>query len=172
MKIKTHGCAPRGAVVIDPFKLSQIGGDWRDYAGRMNHLYDLYDNVARREPPQDYAGVAEGEVEHADWAPAFDVVEREAEFLILVDLPGIDRAALDVNVDDDRLVVRGERAREEGVKQTRNNRPAGRFQVRFGPLPQTIDQTKVGAEYRDGVLRLRLPRRAAEHGGRVKIEIK
>lgn len=142
--------------------------DWRDYAERVGRLYD---EAAPR--PARYDEGREGELEHADWTPASDIIEHEGDFVIALDLPGIDRAALDVSVgDDDRLTVRGERPAEEGVKQHRGNRPAGRFLARFGPLPQSVDRSKIAAEYKDGVLRLRLPKRAAEQAGRVKIEIK
>jgi HSP20 family protein len=176
MRINKQGCAPRGVVVIDPFNIRQTGGkrmargwqDWRDYAERMGRLYD------EAAPPRArYADGHESDLEpRADWTPASDVVERDTEFLILIDLPGIDRNALDVSIADERLVVRGERAEEEGTSERRGNRPLGRFVAKFGPLPSTVDQSQVGAEYRDGVLRLRLPKRAAEQASRVKIEIR
>jgi HSP20 family protein len=142
--------------------------DWRDYAERMGRLYDEAAPRGAR-----YEEQHESDLEQrADWTPASDVVERDEEFLILIDLPGIDRNALDVSVADDRLVVRGERAVDEDAPKRRGNRPSGRFVAKFGPLPPTVDQSNVGAEYRDGVLRLRLPKRAPEQSGRVKIEIR
>jgi HSP20 family protein len=141
--------------------------DWRDYAERMGRLYD---EAAPRQGRDEEGG--ESELERADWTPASDVIEREGEFVILLDLPGIDRDALDVSVHGERLVVRGERAEEEGARKRRSTRPSGRFLAKFGPLPQTIDQTQIAAEYKDGVLRLRLPKRAPEQAGRVKIEIR
>jgi HSP20 family protein len=174
---KTGGHAPCGVVVVSASNKRQTGGhkmaqrwndwrDWRDYAERVGRLYE--EAAPRR---AQYDEERESELEHADWTPASDIIEREGEFVVALDLPGIDRDALDVSINDDRLTVRGERAPEEGVGKRRGNRPAGRFLARFGPLPQTVDQTKIAAEYRDGVLRLRLPKRAAEQAGRVKIEI-
>ncbi|MDQ3908706.1 MAG: Hsp20/alpha crystallin family protein [Acidobacteriota bacterium] len=179
MKTGTRRCAPRGVVVIDPFNIRRSGGkkmahryndwrDWRDYAERMARLYD--EAAPRRAR---YGEEHESDLEErADWTPASDVVEREDEFLVLIDLPGIDRSALDVSISDDRLVVRGERAAEDDAQKRRGNRPSGSFLARFGPLPQSVDQSRVGAEYRDGVLRLHLPKRAPEQAGRLKIEIK
>src|SRR5919199_5814831 len=137
MRTGTRGCAPRGVVVIDPFNIRKTGGrkmphrfndwrDWRDYAERMARLYD---EAAPRGERRTHDG-DEDEFERADWTPAADVVERENEFVILLDLPGIDREALDVSVSDGRLVVRGERAAEEGVKRRRGGRPTGRFLAR------------------------------------------
>ena len=142
--------------------------DWRDYAERVARLYD---EAAPREERRTHDG-DEDEFERADWTPASDVVERENEFAIILDLPGIDRDALDVGVSDDRLVVRGERPEEEGVKRRRGGRPTGRFVARFGPLPKTVDQSRIAADYKDGVLRLSLPKRAAEQAGRIKIEVR
>jgi HSP20 family protein len=165
-------------VVVNPSQKRQTGGikmpqrwndwrDWRDYAERVGRLYDeAAQRSARHEEGR------ESELEHADWTPASDVIDHEGEFIIALDLPGIDREALDVSIHDERLTVRGERAEEDGVGKGRGNRPAGRFLARFGPLPQSIDQSKIAAEYKDGVLRLHLPKRAAEQAGRVKIEIK
>ncbi|MDT7605468.1 MAG: hypothetical protein QOF61_3465 [Acidobacteriota bacterium] len=141
--------------------------DWRDYAERMGRLYDEAATGRGRETEEQA-----GELERADWTPASDVVEREDEFVILLDLPGISHDALDVSMSDNRVVVRGERAEEEGARKRRSTRPSGRFIAKFGPLPSTVDQTRIADEYKDGVLRLRLPKRAPETAGRIKIEIK
>jgi HSP20 family protein len=141
--------------------------DWRDYAERAGRLYE---EAAPRQAR--HGGARESELEHADWTPASDVIEHEGEFVIALDLPGIDRDGLDVSIDDERLTVRGERAAEEGVRRSRGNRPSGRFLARFGPLPPSVDQSKIAAEYKDGVLRLRLPKRAAREAGRVRIDVR
>jgi HSP20 family protein len=77
-------------------------------------------------------------------------------------------------VDENRLTVRGERAPDEG--RTRRGgggkgRPFGRFLSRFGPLPPAVDQNNIAADYKDGVLSLRLPKRTEQKAGRVKIEV-
>ncbi|MCA1816096.1 MAG: Hsp20/alpha crystallin family protein, partial [Acidobacteria bacterium] len=153
MRTGTRSCAPRGVVVIDPFNVREGGRkmphryndwrDWRDYAGRVARLYE---EAAPREERRARDGGGGDEFERADWTPASDVVERENEFVVLLDLPGINRDALDVSVSDGRLVVRGERAAEEGVKPRRGGRPAGRFLARFGPLPKTVDQSRIAAD--------------------------
>ena len=144
--------------------------EWRDYMTLQERMNRLFDDAGRR-----HARLAEeqaGEIERADWTPASDVYETADAFVIALDLPGIDRAALEVTIDDDRLMVRGARAADESVKLHRAGRPAGCFVSRFGPLPSTVDQTRIAAEYKDGVLRLRLPKRAERAEGKVKIEIK
>ena len=176
MRHRRRASGPCGhVVVIDPEKFGKTGGkkmanrwdQWGDYAALQDRLNRLFEDASHRR-----GDASDDELEHADWTPASDVVEREGEFVIVLDLPGIDRDALDVSVNENRLTVRGERAEEEGAKRRRSNRPAGRFLARFGPLPNTVDQTKIAAEYKDGVLRLRLPKRTPEQAGRLKIEIR
>ena len=50
------------------------------------------------------------EFERADWTPAADIYETESGFLLAMDLPGIDREALEIDADDNRLIVKGTRA--------------------------------------------------------------
>lgn len=147
-------------------------GDWRDYAALQDRLNRLFEEIGVNAGQQQREGEREDDIERADWSPAADVYETEDAFVIAVDLPGIERASLDVSIDENRLTVRGERGTDEGQRRGRGRRPSGRFVSRFGPLPSSVDQKRVAAEYKDGVLRLRLPKRAARPAGKVKIEIK
>jgi HSP20 family protein len=145
--------------------------EWRDYVTLQERMNRLFEDTARR---HDHLNEErEAELEHADWTPASDVYETEAEFLIAIDLPGIERSALEVNVDENRLTVRGERAAEDsGTRRGgAGGRPSGRFLSRFGPLPPSVDQKNIAADYKDGVLRLRLPKRREQKSGRVKIAV-
>jgi HSP20 family protein len=136
---------------------------------RMNRLFE--DSAERRARPAG-GGEAEDEMERADWSPAADVYEREAEFVIVLDLPGVAREGLDVGLDENRLTVRGERAQAETDAHVRRaERPAGRF-VRGFTLPESVERGQISADYKDGVLRLRLPkRRAREQPRRVEIKV-
>jgi HSP20 family protein len=159
------GCEPGGFRAGD----DQRGG-WRDHLTLQERMNHLFGDAARRHAH--LASEQAGEMERADWTPASDVYETEDAFVVALDLPGIDRDALEVTVDDNRLTVRGARAAEEGVRRHGGDRPVGRFASSFGPLPPSVDQRGIAAEYKDGVLRLRLPKRAAGDKGRVKIEIR
>ena len=134
---------------------------------RMNRLFE--DAADRRTR----GGAAEGEdeIERSDWAPAADVYEREGEFIILMDLPGVSREGLDVGFDENRLTVRGERARAESDATARRaERPAGRFARSF-TLPQTVAHESITADYKDGVLRLRLPKRSENQPRRIQVKV-
>ena len=132
---------------------------------RMNHLFE--EAADRRTHARD----EEGEIERADWIPAADVYEDEREYLLALDLPGIDRDALDVSLDDGRLVIRGERKGAEGLHARRTERPQGRF-VRTFSLPDAVERGAISADYKDGVLLLHLPKRGEQPGRRLKIDIR
>jgi HSP20 family protein len=134
---------------------------------RMNRLFeDTAEGRARGG-----GGEAEDEMERADWSPAADVYEREGEYVIVLDLPGVARERLDVGLDENRLTVRGERAPAETDAHVRRaERPSGRF-VRSFALPETVERAQISADYKDGVLRLRLPKRR-ERQQQQRVEIK
>ncbi len=132
---------------------------------RMNRLFE--DATQQRSTGEEEG---EQEIERADWSPAADVYNREHEYVIMIDLPGIEREALELSLDDNRLLVRGTRSVEQDAAQ-RLERKHGRFLRRFGPLPPTVDQGAISAEYKDGVLSVRLPKRQEQKARRVEIKI-
>ncbi|HEV2802970.1 MAG TPA: Hsp20/alpha crystallin family protein [Pyrinomonadaceae bacterium] len=147
--------------------------DWRDYVTLQERMNRLFEDTAQRHNHLNEE--REAELERADWTPASDVYETEGEFVIAIDLPGIERGALEVSIDENRLTVRGERKQPEDAGTRRGSggrgRPFGRFLSRFGPLPPTVDQKNISADYKDGVLILRLPKRTERKAGRVKIAV-
>ena len=130
---------------------------------RMNRLFE--DASQRR------AGAADSsdEAEAADWYPAADVYESDGEYTVAVDLPGIDRATLDISVDEDRLTIRGSRAAAD-VKRYQAECPHGKF-LRTFSVPSSIDQNAIKADYKDGVLHVHLPKRPERKAQRVEIKI-
>jgi len=130
---------------------------------RMNRLFE--DASHRRANEADQSD----EVEGADWYPAADVYENDGEYTVAVDLPGIDRATLDISVDDNRLSIRGKRT-ETGATQHRGECPRGKF-LRTFSVPAAVDQNDIRADYKDGVLRVHLPKRPEQKAQRVEIKI-
>src|ERR1051325_1561844 len=122
---------------------------------RMNRLFE--DATQRRNQADGGAG---DQFERADWTPAADIYETQSGYLIALDLPGIDREALEIDIDDNRLMVKGIRAIEES-KQHRSERPRGRF-LRTFSVPASVEQGKIAADYKDGVLQIRLPKRSEQ----------
>ncbi|MFN2491730.1 MAG: Hsp20/alpha crystallin family protein [Pyrinomonadaceae bacterium] len=130
---------------------------------RMNRLFE--DASQRRAAD---AGTRD-EVEGADWYPAADVYENESEYMVAVDLPGIDREALEITVDDNQLRISGMRAAPT-VTQHRAECPKGRF-LRTFSMPPSVDQNGIKADYKDGVLQVHLPKRAERKPQRVEIKV-
>jgi HSP20 family protein len=88
---------------------------------------------------------------------------------VAVDLPGIDRAALDISVDDNRLSIRGTRAGLD-TTQHRGECPRGKF-LRTFSVPASVDQNDIRADYKDGVLQVHLPKRPERKAQRVEIKV-
>jgi HSP20 family protein len=95
-----------------------------------------------------------------DWAPAADVSETEAEYLIKADLPEVRKEDVSITVQDGVLTLSGERRqekREESEKLHRVERVYGSFARRFA-LPENADEQGIRAESRDGVILIHIPK--------------
>lgn len=140
----------------------------RDLVVLQERMNRLFEDASKQRSSEEEKG--EQEIERADWSPTADVYNRQHEYVIMIDLPGIERQALELSVDDNWLLVRGVRAIEQDAAQ-RLERKHGRFLRRFGPLPPTVDQSAISAEYKDGVLTIRLPKQQEQKTRRVEIKI-
>jgi HSP20 family protein len=140
----------------------------RDLVVLQERMNRLFEDASKQRSSGEEEG--EQEIERADWSPAADVYNREHEYVIMIDLPGIERKALELSLDDNWLLVRGVRAIEQDTAQ-RLERKHGRFLRRFGPLPPTVEQTTISAEYKDGVLTIRLPKQQEQKTRRVEIKV-
>jgi HSP20 family protein len=94
-----------------------------------------------------------------DWMPAADIAETEEHYAITVEVPGIAMEALDVSFDDGVLIIKGEKtkATEENECAYCAERYAGSFERRFR-LPGHVNSEKIDATYKDGVLKVILPK--------------
>ena len=131
---------------------------------RMNRLFE--DATVRRTPLD---AQASDDIEAAEWYPMADVYDDTGDYLIAVDLPGIDRSALEITIDDNRLTIKGTRSIGE-TSTDRTERPAGRF-LRTFTVPGSIVQEGIHAAYKDGVLEVRLPKRKEETSKRIEIKV-
>jgi HSP20 family protein len=96
------------------------------------------------------------------WVPPVDIYETADQALVIkAELPEMKREAISVTVEHGTLTISGERALPAEVKREdyrRVERSYGKFSRRF-TLPPSVDASKVAAEYKDGVLNVRLPLR-------------
>lgn len=122
-----------------------------DIASLQDQFNQIFGRVGRLSEPTMLA-------ETLLWSPSMDVVENEKEIKLRIDVPGMETKDLHVEVDDQALVVRGERKNE--VKEEKDNylhieRGYGTFMRRF-PLPEYVDDDSIRASCKNGVLEVRL----------------
>ena len=106
------------------------------------------------------------------WAPLVDVFEKGDDLVIRAEIPGVTKEDIDVQVEGNSLVLRGERKREKEFNEDdayRLERAYGNF-VRSFHLPKTVDATRIAATYTNGVLEITLPK--AESSKPKKVDIK
>ena len=106
----------------------------------------------------------------ADWIPSVDIIENDDSFVIKAELPEVKKEDVKVSIDKNILTFSGERRTEQkDEKEHRIERSYGSFSRSFS-LPDNIDDTKISAENKDGMLYLTIPK--AEAKGKLKqIEI-
>ena len=95
-----------------------------------------------------------------DWMPTVDIAEDEKEYLIKAEIPGVDKNDVRVTAEDGVLTIRGERKREEEVKDRRFHRVErsyGTF-LRSFALPAEVAQENLRAEFKDGMLLVHMPK--------------
>lgn len=114
----------------------------------------------------------DGEIEVFD--VSLDTAETDEAYEITLDVPGVDRKDIDISFDNGRLTISGERQREEDKKGKsfhRTERSFGAFQTSF-TLPSEVDESKIDAKLKDGVLRLTVPKSETAKKAARKIAIK
>ena len=143
-------------VRFDPFRDLAVLQD------RMNRLFnDAY------QPRQSDDLMSRG-----TWSPAVDIYETDGALVLKAELPDMRREDIDVSVENNTLTIRGERKLDHEIKQEsfhRVERAYGSF-VRSFSLPHTVDATKIGAEYKNGVLTVKLPVREEAKPRQIQIE--
>jgi len=107
----------------------------------------------------------------AVWAPRTDLIEKDDAFNLQLDVPGMTKDDITINLQNGTLTVRGERASErtdEGEEYVRVERAFGSFHRSF-TLPDAVDEENIQATYEDGVLSIHVPK--TEESTRRQIEI-
>lgn len=131
---------------------------------RMNRLFE-------NSLPQTRS--AEGSLFSGSWAPFVDIFETEQAIVLKADLPEVKPSDVDIRVEDNMLYLRGERKMEKEVKEEdyhRVERSYGTFARSFA-LPHTVSSDKISADYKDGVLKITLPKREESKPKQIKITV-
>jgi len=96
----------------------------------------------------------------ADWTPSCNVSETPEEYRIEAELPGVKQEDLEVKVDQGVLTLKGERREKKEQKDKKYHRVESSYGsfVRSFTLPNDADDEKIAADYKDGLLTVRVPR--------------
>ncbi len=106
--------------------------------------------------------------------PALDVQETDDEIVVTAEMPGLDKDDFVVEISADRLILRGEKQRsaeEQGSGYYYAERSFGSF-VRVVPLPCEIDTERVKARYRNGLLRITMPKSENARARRIEVAVR
>lgn len=125
--------------------------DLYNFRHRMNHMFD---NAFTPTLKEDEA------LSMWHWKPAVDVYDNGSHIMIKAELPGMDKKNIDVHVNGRFLTLKGERSSENEVKEDkyhRRERSYGKFERVF-TLPAEVDPDKITADYKDGVLKIHIPK--------------
>lgn len=131
-------------------------------------LDTFFDRFARE--PFFSRSLLEGE---AQWRPAASIVENKKEFTIKADLPAVERKDIEINIEHGVLTIKGERRYEKGgddEKEHRRETFHGVFTRSFA-LPDNIDESRISAESKDGVLTVHLPKTVVEKPKTLSIKV-
>jgi HSP20 family protein len=105
--------------------------------------------------------------------PPVNLYETGEDFVLMAELPGVRREDLDLTIEANRITLRGERQivypEEEGTSVHRRERQTGIFRRTF-EFPVPVDSDKAEALYRDGILRVRLPKAASHRPRQITVQ--
>ena len=107
----------------------------------------------------------------SQWAPRVDIKEEDQRFVIYADVPGVDPANIEVNMEKGILTIKGERVvekNEQSGRFTRVERAHGSFHRRFA-LPDSADADNISAIGKHGVLEIVIPKKAEKAARRITI---
>ena len=150
------------------------GSLW-DPAGQLDRIRreidDMFGGGANRIFSSDRPGFG---LFDRDVSPALDVVEREDDYVIRVDLPGVDQGDIDVTVANNVVTIKGEKKdtfEQKDRKVYRKETWEGSFQ-RTLSLPPGTDSTGIEASMKDGVLEVTLPKREEAKPRQIAVDVK
>ncbi|MFQ5852107.1 MAG: Hsp20/alpha crystallin family protein [Candidatus Binatia bacterium] len=148
----------RGLVRWNPFQ--ELTSWHRDIDELFNRFFRLF--PAERE-----------ESDLTSWLPPMEAYEKDGYYIVRLDLPGVNPKDVEVSVENDSLIIRGERKKAEEAQEKGyhyRETASGRFERRL-ELHKDVDTNKVAARYENGVLEISMPLPAHLVGRKVPIQI-
>src|SRR5882672_9463886 len=139
----------------DPFRDMNVLQD------RMNRLFEDAGHGWRNSEPS----------ATTNWSPAVDIFETEGEIVVKAELPGMDRKDISLNLENNVLTLKGERRFEKETNEEnyhRIERSYGGFSRAFS-IPASVDEEKIRADYKNGVLTIALPKKEQSKPKEIRI---
>lgn len=147
---------------------SEIDNPFAALHRQMSRLFDDFFSDFGLQPWKGWAGFDGG------FYPRMDVAETDKEFTITAELPGIEQKDIEISLADGVLTLKGEKKQSSEEKKEgyyHSERSFGAF-CRSVALPAEVDEEKVEATYKDGILKIRLPKTESQKARAKKIEVK
>ena len=138
---------------------------FRDFSLLQDRMNRLFDDAGRGWRPEEPSATT-------TWSPAVDIFETENEIMVQAELPGVDRKDITLNLENNVLTLKGERRFEKETKQEnyhRIERAYGAFSRSFS-IPAIVNEEKIRADYKDGILKIALPKKDQIKPKQIKIE--
>jgi len=138
---------------------------YRDLGSLQERFNQIFGGTSRRD--------REEELSMGAWMPPVDIEEDKEKIVLTAELPGMRENEIDIQMEGGVLTIRGERKFEnekEGKNYHRVERAYGQF-VRSFTLPNNVDRENIRAEFRDGLLRVQLPKREEAKPRQIKIGV-
>ena len=139
---------------------------FRDLRTIQEQMNRLIDQAWNRESGED--------IREGAWQPPVDIYEDESSVIIKAELPDVDQKDIEVKIEDNTLILRGERKQDNSIRKEnyhRIERFFGSFQRSFA-LPLTIDRENVKASCEKGVLTIILPKKEETKPKQINVEVK
>jgi len=145
---------------ITPFK------PFRELERMRREMDRLWDSFFEERPGRKGA-------EEKEWLPSLDVSETKKDIVVKAELPGIDPKDIDISLTNDLLTIKGEKKQEKEEKEENYHlfeRSYGSF-TRSIRLPREVQSDKINASYKNGVLKVTLPKSEEAKKKEIKIKV-
>ena len=140
---------------------------FRELSTMQERVNKLFDDVIRS-PYRSDEGFA-----MSAWSPAVDIYETDKEIVLKAELPEMQEKDIDIKVEDNNLIISGERRMEKEVKEEnyhRVERSYGKF-LRSFSLPSNVDSQKISARFANGLLTIEMPKREETKPKSIKVQV-
>ena len=138
---------------------------WREMASLRNRMNRIFNDSFFRDENTD------DELSLRHWNPVVDIYDNEDAIVIKADLPGLSKDDITIDLTNRVLTVKGERSYENEVKEEnyyRRERACGKFHRAF-TVPAEVDPDQVKADFKDGVLKIEVPKPKAQQPKQITI---